>query len=65
MVLSLFCIYGHSSSCKKSKKSDERLLRKMSYRRTGGRTDGQTDGEALFYRTPFGKTGGAIKAKVI
>ena len=33
--------------------------------RTGGRTDGQTDGEALFYRTPFGKTGGAIKAKVI
>ena len=27
-------------------------------------TDGQTDGQALFYRTPFGKVGCWIKAKV-
>ena len=42
-ALSLFYVYGPLTSCKKSEKSNERILRKMCYARTHGRTDGRTD----------------------
>ena len=43
MASSLFCIYGHLSSCKNSKKSDERLLRNMHYRWIDWQTNRQMD----------------------
>ena len=60
---SLFCIYGYLSTCKKSKKSDERLLRKMRYRRTDGQRDRPID-KPYFIGLLSAKPG-PIKAQVI
>ena len=55
--MSLIWIYGHLSSFKKSKKTDEWLLRKMCYRWSDRWT-------SPILQDPFGKVGCRIKAKV-
>ena len=44
-AMSFFSVHGPITSCKVSKNSNERILRKRRYGRTDERTDGQTDGQ--------------------
>ena len=48
---SLSSVYWTLTSCKKSEKSNEPILRKRHYRRTDGRTYGRTYGQTWIHRT--------------
>jgi len=54
---SLLFIYDPETSCKKSGKTNERILRKTCYERTDGRTNGRTNERSWIYRTPSAKPG--------
>ena len=55
--LSLFCVYWPLTSCKKSEKTNEPILRKIGDGQTDWRTDWQTDRQPWIHRTLPPKVG--------